>query len=161
MNSESFGKRLNKVRKEQHLTSEKLSEKCAINAVYIRQIESASRIPSLPVFVDICNALHISPNYLLDDSLETNEQEQFDSLWKRIRSLTPKQVSLVTAMIETMVDKLEEWQLLTKHKETGMEEIHTGLLLYKIIFSFDTIRQHFRFIYCKLWEYNQKQTDYK
>ena len=30
-------------------------------------------MPSLPVFIDICKALKISPDYLLQDELEENE----------------------------------------------------------------------------------------
>lgn len=108
MNKVAFGKRLNIARKEKQLTSEKLSEACELNAVFIRQIENATKLPSLPTFVILCNALNVSPNYLLADSLEPNEQERFDNLWIRLRSLTPKQIDMVTAMIETMVDKLEE-----------------------------------------------------
>ena len=108
MNRLTFGKRLNTVRKEQQMTSEGLSEICELNAVFIRQIEGATRLPSLPVFVKLCNALHVSPNYLLADSLEPNEQENFDGLWKKLRSLTPKQIDVVTAMIETLINKLEE-----------------------------------------------------
>lgn len=108
MNKIAFGKRLGAVRKEKQLTSEKLSELCELNAVFIRQIESATKLPSLPTFVKLCNALKVSPNYLLADSLKHNEQNQFDNLTSRLRSLTPKQIEMVTAMIETMVDKLEE-----------------------------------------------------
>lgn len=108
MNKVLFGKRINKIRKEQHITSEGLSEKCGVNAVYIRQIESASRLPSLPVFVNLCNALGVSPYYLLADSLVMDEQEQINSFLKKLRSLTPKQYDIVTATLETLMKKLEE-----------------------------------------------------
>lgn len=56
-----LGKYINIVRKDRGLTSDRLSELCNINATYLRQIESGVKIPSLPVFIDICNALKISP----------------------------------------------------------------------------------------------------
>lgn len=68
-----LGKYINIVRKDRGLTSDRLSELCNINATYLRQIESGVKIPSLPVFIDICNALKISPDYLLQDDLEENE----------------------------------------------------------------------------------------
>ena len=104
----AFGKRVNDVRKEQKITSEGLAEKCGVEAVFIRQIEGATRLPSLTTLINLCNALHVSPNYLLADSLEPNEQENFDALWKKLRSLTPKQIDMVTAMIETLINKLED-----------------------------------------------------
>ena len=108
MNKVLFGKRVNAVRKEQLYTSESLAEKAGINAVFLRQIESAARLPSLPMLVRICNALHVSPNYLLGDSLDPNESDQFEALCSKIRTLTPRQIDLVTAMIEVLIEKLEE-----------------------------------------------------
>ena len=51
------------------LTGEELSEMCSINATYLRQIKGGVKVPSLPVFVDICKALRISQDYLLQDVL--------------------------------------------------------------------------------------------
>ena len=73
MEQSKLGKRINEVRKARGLTADKLSELCNINATYLRQIEGGAKMPSLPVFIDICNALHVSPDYLLQDELEENE----------------------------------------------------------------------------------------
>ena len=54
MNKKAFGSRLRQARKDRGLTSEKLSELCNINATYLRQIEGGTKIPSLPVFVSLC-----------------------------------------------------------------------------------------------------------
>lgn len=51
-----LGKRINQIRKERGLTSEALSEICDVNAGHIRQIESGIRLPSLPLFIRICQA---------------------------------------------------------------------------------------------------------
>lgn len=75
-----LGKYINIVRKDRGLTSDRLSELCNINATYLRQIESGVKIPSLPVFIDICNALKISPDYLLQDDLEENEVTKIKEL---------------------------------------------------------------------------------
>ena len=56
-----LGKRINLARKDRGLTAERLSELCSINATYLRQIEGGAKIPSLPVFIDLCNALEVSP----------------------------------------------------------------------------------------------------
>ena len=42
-------------------------------------------MPSLSVFIDICKALKISPDYLLQDELEENEIStirEIEALWK-------------------------------------------------------------------------------
>ena len=56
-----LGKRINAVRKDRGLTADRLSEMCNINATYLRQIVGGVKMPSLPVFIDICKALKISP----------------------------------------------------------------------------------------------------
>ena len=54
MNKKQLGKKVNIARKDCGLTGEKLAEACHINPTYLRQIESGTKIPSLPVFVTIC-----------------------------------------------------------------------------------------------------------
>ena len=68
METKGLGKRINMVRKDRGFTADRLSELCSINATYLRQIEGGTKVPSLPVFINICNALKISPDYLLRDA---------------------------------------------------------------------------------------------
>jgi transcriptional regulator with XRE-family HTH domain len=104
MDSKSFGKRLNQVRKDRGLTAEQLSEQCHVNAVYLRQIEGGSKFPSLPIFIDLCNALRISPNYLLQDMLVDNELcdlHQFTDLWKQA---SPSKQELCIALMRVVLE---------------------------------------------------------
>jgi transcriptional regulator with XRE-family HTH domain len=103
----SFGKRLNTIRKEQKVSSNALSEKCSVEPSYIRMIESGTRTPSMGLFIQLCNALNASPGYLLSDSLDAGADDQYDALCNRLREFTPKQIEMITAMIEAMMDKLE------------------------------------------------------
>lgn len=75
MEKNGLGKRINAVRKDRSLTADRLSEMCNINATYLRQIEGGVKMPSLSVFIDICKALKISPDYLY----KTN--------WKKTKSV--------------------------------------------------------------------------
>ena len=87
MEQSKLEKRINEVRKARGLTADKLSELCNINATYLRQIEGGAKMPSLPVFIDICNALHVSPDYLLQDELEENEVSKIqaiETLWQNV-----------------------------------------------------------------------------
>lgn len=99
MEKNGLGKRLNAVRKDKGLTSDKLSEMCNINATYLRQIEGGTKMPSLPVFISICNALKVSPDYLLRDELEENEVTaiwEIEELWEKV---PPSRQALVLEMI--------------------------------------------------------------
>jgi len=108
MNKSAFGRRLYAIRREQQMTSERLSELCGVNPTFIRQIENASRLPSLPVFVRMCNQLHVAPNFFLTDSLSWNEEDKITALNKRLNALSPRQFSTVIATVNTLIDKLSE-----------------------------------------------------
>ncbi len=104
MEEKGFGKRINMVRKDRGLTADKLSELCNINATYLRQIEGGTKIPSLPVFINICNALKISPNYLLQDMLEDNEVSNIQELAKLWENTSPCQQEIAIAMIRAVLE---------------------------------------------------------
>ena len=108
MDKIGFGRRINIARKEQGLTSERLSELCNINATYLRQIESGRKIPSLPVFVTICQQLGVTPTYLLSDTFSGNEKGDIETLMKLLDTATPSQLKLITVMIESALNTLQE-----------------------------------------------------
>ena len=108
MEKNGLGKRLNAVRKDKGLTSDKLSEMCNINATYLRQIEGGTKMPSLPVFISICNALKVSPDYLLRDELEENEItaiRDIEELWEEV---PPSRQALVLEMIKAALTHSEQ-----------------------------------------------------
>ncbi len=108
MDKKLLGRQINRARKDRGLTGDKLSEACNINATYLRQIESGARIPSLPVFVSICRELKVSPSYLLADILPDMEIKEMEVLIKLWQTATPKQIKIISAMIESILDKLQE-----------------------------------------------------
>lgn len=106
MDDMDFGKRLKAVRKDRELTADKLSELCGIDATYLRQIEGGTKTPSLQVFTSLCNKLKISPDYLLQDSLEQNEISDIRQLEELWRKAPPSRQSLVIALLECAL----EWE---------------------------------------------------
>lgn len=107
MDRKQLGKRINEVRKERGLTADKLSEICNINATYLRQIEGGTKMPSLPVFTDICNALNVSPAYLLKDALSQNELSNLGELASLWENATPSQIEMITAMVKAALKRGE------------------------------------------------------
>lgn len=108
MEKKGLGKRINIVRKDRGFTADKLSELCDINATYLRQIESGAKVPSLPVFIDICNALSISPDYLLQDELNTNEVSKIKELTELWEKVSPNKQALAASMIQAVLQHNEE-----------------------------------------------------
>lgn len=61
-------------------------------------------MPSLPVFIDICRTLKISPDYLLQDELGGNEItaiREIETLWKEV---SPGKQALALAMIKAVLE---------------------------------------------------------
>ena len=72
INYEEMGKRIQKRRKELKLRQTQLAEETGISNHYLCNIENGRSIPSLEVFAEICNALKVTPDYLLLGNLRGN-----------------------------------------------------------------------------------------
>ncbi|MGN1030191.1 MAG: helix-turn-helix domain-containing protein [Butyricicoccaceae bacterium] len=99
-----LGKRINIIRKSRNITAEQLSEICNINSTYLRQIEGGTKTPSLPVFISICNALKISPNYLLQDELKPNELNQIQELTELWKHADPRNQAMAFAIVKAILE---------------------------------------------------------
>jgi transcriptional regulator with XRE-family HTH domain len=100
----TLGKRINQLRKQKGLTSEQLSEICEVNAVHIRKVESGGSLPSLPLFLKICNALGTSADFLLGELLDNPVlPDSVEQLGKQFKHLTPKQIDMINEMVEVMI----------------------------------------------------------
>ncbi len=104
--AQSLGMRIHAARRQQGITSNRLAELCKVGAVHIRKIESGAKLPSIQTFIMICNALHTSPQYLLQDSLEPNDLDSQIRLMDKIRDLPPAQAELAESLIDTMLMQL-------------------------------------------------------
>lgn len=100
MSKKDLGKRLNSVRKAQGITSERLSELCGVNATHIRSIEGGRRSPSMDLLVKICNTLHTSPNYLMQDMLIDNEVIALHGLSDHCKNLSNSQLERLNKIID-------------------------------------------------------------
>ena len=69
LNYTLIGARIKKIRKEQHITQDRLSEMAGISPQHLSQIESAKTKLSLPALINICNALNITTDQILCDVL--------------------------------------------------------------------------------------------
>ncbi|MBO6146315.1 MAG: helix-turn-helix transcriptional regulator [Lachnospiraceae bacterium] len=71
-----LGLKIRFYRKSAGMSQRVLAELIDVSTVYISQAETGRFVPSLPMFVKICNALEISPNDLLYDSLYAHAQKR-------------------------------------------------------------------------------------
>lgn len=66
-----IGQQIRKVRKAQALSQEELAEKVNISTTHMSHIETGNTKLSLPVLVDIANALHVRTDALLNGSVSS------------------------------------------------------------------------------------------
>lgn len=70
MNYEDLGQRVRSIRRQQGLTQEELAEQVGISASFLGHIERGTRVASLETLVALCNTLNVTPEFLLQASLE-------------------------------------------------------------------------------------------
>ena len=99
-----LGKRIKEARNARHLTAKQLAELCHIDDTFLRQIEGGTKLPSLPVFIDLCNALEVSPAYLLQDSVKASGFGEPEAIGKLLDLATPTQQEMVTAMLQAALN---------------------------------------------------------
>lgn len=76
VNLKSIGHNIQLARLKKEFTQEALAEKCNVSAKYISAIETGLSSGSIPLIIDICKALCISPNYIFDGVLHLNELKE-------------------------------------------------------------------------------------
>lgn len=70
VDSKKFGERMKHQRSLQNLSQEALAEAVGQSRINISRIENGERLPSVEVLISIANALHVSVDDLLVDSLK-------------------------------------------------------------------------------------------
>ena len=83
MNYYEIGQRRRKFRKADNLSQEQLAEKVQISVTHMSHIETGNTKLSLPVFVDIANALSVQTDELLHDipqNTKTNMKNEINEI---------------------------------------------------------------------------------
>ncbi len=102
MSMSDFGTRVRKVRKERNMTIVRLAELCDSSENVIRNYEKSRRLPQVDMLIRICNALKVSPEYLLQDGLIYQSKHAGEELLQKISRLSPKNVSVLLDMVDTL-----------------------------------------------------------
>lgn len=103
-----LGNRIRQERLKLNLTQEQLAEKVDLSTSYIGQIERGERNISLDTLVVICKSLGVTIDYLLQDSINIEEDIVYNQLYQLIssRSLNEKVMALdVLKVMFSHIDK--------------------------------------------------------
>lgn len=93
-------------RNEKGLSREKLAEAMSVTPSYVRLVETGKRYPSGPTICAICNALSVSPRYLMQDALTIQSPDPYDNIVKILLSATPGQAKVIVELIDAVLPHL-------------------------------------------------------
>lgn len=96
---QKMGRRLAARRRALGLRQCQVSERCNVNDNYISNIERAVSIPSLDVFLRLCEALETTPDAMLLGTTLCTGEEAWRRVSEEVRGLTASQLRLVEHFI--------------------------------------------------------------
>lgn len=108
MDYESLGRNVRKYRLQMGMQQEDLAEKVDCSSSHIGQIEHARGIPSLEMVVGIANALHVTVDQLLLDSLDCPEIVFLRDIEKRIQELPVAAKMIACEMLQDLMEIIEK-----------------------------------------------------
>lgn len=101
----SMGKRIRENRLKKKLTIEQLAEQLEISTVFMNDIERGVKCPRLENFVKILNALEITADEVLFDSVKADTDLYLNEITMKMRQLDNKQIAKVEKIIDVLLNE--------------------------------------------------------
>lgn len=110
LNKEALGMKVKQFRKEKGYTAEKLADISHVSKSHINNIESANSNASTAVLVRIANALDVSVDVLLEDSLneKTCQKARLTEYNKIIDGCSASEMKVILNTLKTLRESLRE-----------------------------------------------------
>ena len=94
-------------RKEQRLTQAQLAEQLELSNNYISGIECGKAVPSLETFVMICNALDVTADMLLTDTVYRSNEYLKESIATKIDKCSKRNMRIIERFIDLLLEENE------------------------------------------------------
>ncbi len=108
MDYKTMGKNIAEIRSKNHLTQEQLAEKINVSTVFISQIETAVRKPSLETIYKLSIALNTTVDTLIgNDCLQT----KYDEISKLLSGKTKEEIDFVTGVIREICSNIKDGKI--------------------------------------------------
>ena len=105
-----FAQKLKYFRTKAGLRQEQLALDVGVSTTAISHMELGDTYPSMETFLKIVNCLHISPNDLLMDIIETHEDNRANELLQEIGKLDDMRRQEIYAVLDTMLNFSQKQQ---------------------------------------------------
>lgn len=102
INRKEFGKRIATRRKSLGMNQDVLADKLNISNNHLSSIECGHAVPSIDLFCKICEALNVTPDYLLLGDMRSNNVPQ--DIMDLLRLCTDEQISFVLKIVQLMLE---------------------------------------------------------
>ena len=99
------GIRIKKARIDKKMTQGQLSERLELSNNYISSIERGNSIPSLETFIRICNALDVTADMLLTDTLYRSNEYIKDSIAVKLEKCNKINMRIVERFIDMLIEE--------------------------------------------------------
>lgn len=108
INYVDIGKRIRQERCNRCLTQEKLAELIGLSVTHMSNIENANTKLSLPVLIDIANALDCDANVLLFGSLKNNKNSAVTIVAELLEDCTKEERVVIIDTINALKDSIKD-----------------------------------------------------
>lgn len=96
----AIGQRIRKIRKAHGLSQEELAEKVGISTTHMSHIETGNTKLSLPVFVELAEALEIRTDEMLSDSDLATRGAAIEEIVRILDTCTTQQVKVMEDILK-------------------------------------------------------------
>lgn len=95
-----IGQQIRKIRRAHGLSQEELAEKVNISIPHMSHIETGNTKLSLPVFVDIANALEVRTDDLLDTPAESTVSSCLDEIAAVLERCSAQEAKVIAEVVQ-------------------------------------------------------------
>ncbi len=103
-----LGKKINKSRIDAGLTQAQLAEMANVTPAYIGQIERGERKFSIETLVSLCNALHVSTDYVLRENLMLQTGSIQSEISSMLIGKTESELSLTADILRSILKYIDK-----------------------------------------------------
>lgn len=99
------GTRLKKARIDRKMTQAQLAEEVDLSDNYISSIERGKAIPSLETFIMICNALDVTADMMLTDSVYRTNEYLKESIAVKLARCSKRNMRIIERFIDLLLEE--------------------------------------------------------
>lgn len=108
MDYEKLGQRIKEIRKQRNMSQQELSYEIEYSVPHISHVENGSRKLSVDFLVKTANALQVTTDCLLCDSLTESEKIYQGEIMEQLENCDGRELKIISRMITDMKTNLKE-----------------------------------------------------